>query len=81
MKHLQTPNIVIARHKITSDFSVADPECARGGGVNRILAEKRGVSFTLFKKRHENALFSPITGGVRRVRSMLDPPLLLTSIS
>ena len=30
-------------------FSVTDPECARGGGVNHILAEKRGVSLTLLK--------------------------------
>ena len=29
---------------------VADPECARGGGVSHILAEKRGVSLTLLKK-------------------------------
>ena len=29
-------------------MTVADPECARGGGVNHILAEKEGVSFTLF---------------------------------
>ena len=57
--------------------AVADPECARGGGVSHILAEKRGVSFTLFKKLHENAIFSPRRGGgVRRVRPMLDPPLL-----
>ena len=57
--------------------AVADPECARGGGVSHILAEKRGVSFTLFKTMHENSIFSPITGGggVRRVRPMLDPPL------
>ena len=57
--------------------TVADPECTRGGGVSHILAEKRGVSFTLFKKMHENSIFSPITGGggVRRVRPMLDPPL------
>ena len=57
--------------------SVADPECARGGGVSHILAEKRGVSFTLFQKMHENAIFSLRTGGggVRRVRPMLDPPL------
>ena len=27
--------------------SVADPECAKGGGVRHILAEKVGVSFTL----------------------------------
>ena len=56
---------------------MADLECARGGGVSHILAEKRGVSFTLFKKMHENAIFPPITGGggVRRVRPMLDPPL------
>ena len=55
---------------------MADPECARGGGVN-ILAEKKGVSLTLLKKMHENSIFSPITGGggVRRVRPMLDPPL------
>ena len=43
-------------------LSVADPECARGGGVSHMLAEKRGVSFTLFKKIHENPIFSPITG-------------------
>ena len=56
--------------------AVADPECARGGGVSHILAEKRGVSFTLFKKMHENAIFSPKKGGgVRRVRPMLAPPL------
>ena len=59
-------------------YSVADPECVRGGGVSHILAEKRGVSFTLFKNMHENSIFSPITGGgVRRVRPMLDPPLVL----
>ena len=59
-------------------YPVADPDCARGGGVSHILAEKRGVSFTLFKKMHENAIFSPIRGeggGVHRVRPMLDPPL------
>ena len=44
---------------------MADPECARGGGVSHILAEKRGVSFTFFKKMHENAIFSPIRGGGR----------------
>ena len=56
---------------------MADPECARGGGVSQILTEKKGVGFTLFQKMHENAIFSPITGGggVRRVRPMLDPPL------
>ena len=45
--------------------AVADPKCARGGGVSHILAEKMGVSFTLFKKMHENAIFSPIRGGGR----------------
>ena len=57
---------------------MADPECVRGGGVSHILAEKRGVSFSLFKKMHTNLIFSPITeggGGVRRVRPMLDPSL------
>ena len=44
---------------------MAEPECARGGGVSHILAEKRGVSFTLFKKMHENAIFSPRRGGGR----------------
>ena len=39
------------------------PECARGGGVSHLLAEKRGVSFTLLKKMHENTIFSPIMGG------------------
>ena len=42
---------------------MADPECARGGGVSHILAEKRGVSFTLFKNMHENSIFLPIMGG------------------
>ena len=32
-------------------LTVADPECARGGAVSHILAEKRGVSFTFFKSR------------------------------
>ena len=41
---------------------MADPECARGGGVSHFLAEKRGVSFTFFKKMHQNAIFSPRTG-------------------
>ena len=57
---------------------MADPECARGGGVSHIMAEKMGASFTLFKKMHENSIFSPITGGgggLCRVRPMLDPPL------
>ena len=39
--------------------SVADSECARGGGVRHILAEKRGGSFTFFQKMHENAISSP----------------------
>ena len=56
--------------------SVAHPECAKGGGVSYILAEAKGFSFSLFKKRHENSIFSPIKGGgVCRVRPMLDPPL------
>ena len=60
-----------------SAITASDPECARGGGVSHILPEKRGVSFTLLKKMHENAIFSPIGGGggVRRLRPMLDPPL------
>ena len=44
---------------------MADPECARGGGVSHILAEKRGVSFTLLKQMHENAIFSTIRRGGR----------------
>ena len=58
-------------------MTVADPECARGGGVRHILAEKR-VLASLLQKMHENVIFSPIRGGgggVRRVRPMLDPPL------
>ena len=35
----------------------------RGGGVNHILAEKRGVGFTFFLKMHENAIFPLIRGG------------------
>ena len=43
--------------------SVTDPECAGGGGVSHILAEKGGVGFTLLKKMNENSIFSLITGG------------------
>ena len=42
--------------------SVTDQECARGGGASHISAEKSGVSFTLFKKMHENSIFPQITG-------------------
>ena len=61
--------------------SVADPECARGGGVNHIWL-KKGVLASLYsKKTHENAIFSPRKGGgVRRVRPMLDPPLEMDNI-
>ena len=57
-------------------LSVADPECARGGGVSHILAEK-GLLASLYSKKNENAIFSPMGGGgdVRRVHPMLDPPL------
>ena len=42
---------------------------------------KRIVSFTLFKKMHKNAIFSlKRGGGVRRVRPMLDPPLVIPAI-
>ena len=44
----------MCRNSCTARFArpspTADPECARGGGVSHILAEKRGVSFTLLKK-------------------------------
>ena len=45
--------------------SVADPECARGRGVSHVLAEKRGVGFSLIKNMHENAIFSQRRGGGR----------------
>ena len=61
-------------------MTVADPECARGGGVSHIFAEKRCVSYTLFQKMQENAIFPPRKGGgVRRVRPMLDLPLYDTT--
>ena len=58
---------------------MADPECARGGGVSHILAEKRVLASLYFKKMHENAIFLPLRGGggVRRLRPLLDPPLRL----
>ena len=56
-------NSCTARFARPSPTAVADPECARGGGVSHILAEKRGVSFTLFKNMHENSIFLPIMGG------------------
>ena len=57
--------------------TMADQECARGGGVSHILAEKRLLASLYSKNMHENAIFSPIRGGggVRRVGPMLDPPL------
>ena len=74
-----TPNMHTQYLIYCNVSTVVDPECARGGGVSHILAEKRGVRFTLFKKMHENSIFSPITGGgVRRIRPMLDPPLIKT---
>ena len=42
---------------------MADPECARGGGLSHILAEKRVLASLYFKKMHENAIFLPIRGG------------------
>ena len=57
----------MARFARPSPTAVADPKCARGGGVSHILAEKRGVSFTLLKNMHENSIFLPIMeGGGRR---------------
>ena len=43
--------------------TVADPECARGGGVSHILAEKGMLASLYFKKMHQNTIFSPKTGG------------------
>ena len=48
---------------------VADPECARGGGVSHILAEK-GVLASLYIFTNNGG------GGGGGVRPMLDPPLL-----
>ena len=42
--------------------TMADQKCARWGGVSYILAEKKILSFSLSKKMHENAIFSPIRG-------------------
>ena len=75
-------NSCTARFARPSPTAVADPECARGGGVSHILAEKRGVSFTLFKNMHENSIFLPIMGGgVRRVRPMLHTACISTVCS
>ena len=52
---------------------MSNPKCARGGGVRYILAEKEGVCFTLLKKC---TIFTN-KGGVRRVRPMLDQPLVV----
>ena len=38
---------------------------ASGGSRMCRMAEKKGVSLTLFKKMHKNSIFSPITGGGR----------------
>ena len=49
---------------ICSHIPVAYPEYARGG-VSHILAEKRGVSFTLFPQMHKNAKIFTNEGGGR----------------
>ena len=49
--------------QIQQQQQVADSECARGGGVSHILAEKGLLAS--FQKMHENAIFSPIRGGGR----------------
>ena len=55
---------------------VADPECARGGGVSHILAEKGVVASLDSKKCMKMQYFHQEGGGgVRRVRPVLDPPL------
>ena len=59
--------------------TVAYPECAKRGGLSHILAEKRGVSFTLFQKMHENAIFSPIRGGGRTPGTPYDGPAIAMS--
>ena len=61
--HPMCLNSCTARFARPSPTAVADPECARGGGVSHILAEKRGVSFALFENMHENSIFLPIMGG------------------
>ena len=54
---------------------MADPECARGGGVSHILAEKGMLASLYSKKCIKMQYFHQKGGGVRRVRPMLDPPL------
>ena len=62
---LSTLNIsfqVIAHCQIT----VADPECARGGGVSHILAEKGVLASLYFKKCMKMQYFHQERGGGRR---------------
>ena len=59
----------------TKENAVADPECARGGGVSQILAEKGVLASLYSKKCMKMRYFHQKGGGVRRVRPMLDPPL------
>ena len=55
---------IVARMVLTlRTYSVADPECERGGGVSHILAEKRGVSFILFQKCMKMQYFHKEGGG------------------
>ena len=42
--------LFLDENRVIPDFTVADPECSRGGGVSHILAENRGVSLTLLPK-------------------------------
>ena len=45
------------------NMSVADPECARGGGVSHILAEKRVLALLYSKKCMKNQYFHQERGG------------------
>ena len=47
---IYTVDKCLGTYTFTNIHTVADPECARGGGVSHIFPEKGGVSFTLLKK-------------------------------
>ena len=62
---------IIAQHcdrfvrKSHIDYAVADPECARGGSVSHILAEKRVLASLYLKKAWKFNIFTNNRGGGR----------------
>ena len=75
--HAGLSHLCVGGLSVNSCIPVTDTEGARGGGVSHILAEK-GVLASLYSKNCIEMQYFHQEGGlgVRRVRPMLDPPLV-----